>query len=267
MPFRVNFFAGAAGPVFPSSSCNTLGAVRCCCRPGAFQSPAGALPLQVDIARMWLIDKTFSRTWGRSDLPFVTTGVVSMQRLAGAGLILLAMLAASSAMASAEAPRPRPIYGTAEEVFIPELGIRVPAKVDTGAESASLSAIHVRRFKRNNERWVRFQLAVEGLPAAEIELPLSHNVRIRRRASDFEEGEEKDYARRPVIELTLCIGDRKETLNVNLADRRRFSQPMLIGRDALRALHAMVDVKQEFAIGAPRCDGADSARRAFIEKD
>jgi hypothetical protein len=219
------------------------------------------------MARMWLIDKTFSRPWGRSDFPFVTTGVLSMQKLAGTGLMLLAMLVAGVAMAAAEATQPRPIYGTAEEVFIPELGIRVPAKVDTGAESASLSAIHVRRFKRNDERWVRFQLAVEGLPAAEIELPLSHNVRIRRRASDFEEGEDKDYARRPVIELTLCIGDRKQTLNVNLADRRRFSQPMLIGRDALRALHAMVDVEQKFAVGEPRCDGVDSARRATIEKD
>ena len=93
------------------------------------------------------------------------------------------------------------------------------------------------------------------------------NVRIRRRASDFEEGEDKDYARRPVIELTLCIGDRKEKLNVNLADRRRFSQPMLIGRDALRALHAMVDAADKFAVGEPRCEGVDSARRATIEKD
>jgi len=190
-----------------------------------------------------------------------------MQKLAGAGLVLLAIVLAGVAGAAERSPQPRPIYGTAEEVFIPELGIRVPAKIDTGAESASLSAIHVRRFKRDGEKWVRFQLAVEGLPAAEIELPLSHNVRIRRRASDFEEGEDKDYARRPVIELTLCIGDRKEKLNVNLADRRRFSQPMLIGRDALRALHAMVDAADKFAVGEPRCEGVDSARRATIEKD
>lgn len=267
MPFRENFFVRAAGPVFPSPSCNTLGAVRCFRGPGACRRPGGPLLALLVNRRMCLIDKTFSRLRGRSDFPFVTTGVLSMQRLAGAGLMLLAMLVAGVAMAAAETKQPRPIYGTAEEVFIPELGIRVPAKVDTGAESASLSAIHVRRFKRNDERWVRFQLAVEGLPAAEIELPLSHNVRIRRRASDFEEGEDKDYARRPVIELTLCIGDRKQTLNVNLADRRRFSQPMLIGRDALRALHAMVDVEQKFAVGEPRCDGVDSARRATIEKD
>lgn len=180
---------------------------------------------------------------------------------------LMLALALGMAPASAVEPDTHHIYGMAEQVYIPELGISLPAKVDTGAESASLSAIHVRRFKRDGEKWVRFQLAVEGLPASELELPLSHNVRIRRRASDYDEGEEKDYARRPVIELTLCVGDRKQKLNVNLADRRRFSQPMLIGRDALIALRAYVDVQQTFAMGKPRCEGADSARRPDVDKD
>ena len=67
-----------------------------------------------------------------------------MQKLAGAGLVLLAIVLAGVAGAAEGSPQPRPIYGTAEEVFIPELGIRVPAKIDTGAESASLSAAATR---------------------------------------------------------------------------------------------------------------------------
>lgn len=155
--------------------------------------------------------------------------------------------------------RPHVIYGLAEQVYVPALGIRLPAKIDTGAESASLSATHIERFKRDNEKWVRFTLAVEGLPETEFELPLSHNVRIRRRASDFDNGEDKDYARRAVVELELCIGDRKALLNVNLADRRRFSQPMLLGQDGLRALAALVDVNAEGAMGSPACEGANTA--------
>lgn len=153
------------------------------------------------------------------------------------------------------------IYGLTEEVYVPALGIHVPAKIDTGAESASLSATHIERFKRENEKWVRFKLAVEGLPDTEFELPLSHNVRIRRRASDFDKSEDKDYARRAVVELVLCIGDRKALLNVNLADRRRFSQPMLMGQDGLRALAALVDVNAAGAMGAPVCAGAETAIR------
>lgn len=151
------------------------------------------------------------------------------------------------------------IYGLTEQVYVPALGIYLPAKIDTGAESASLSATHIERFKRGNENWVRFKLAVAGLPDTEFELPRSHNVRILRRASDFANDEDKGYSRRAVVELVLCVGDRKALLNVNLADRRRFSQPMLLGQDGLKALAALVDVNVEGAMGAPSCAGAEAA--------
>jgi hypothetical protein len=179
---------------------------------------------------------------------------------AGLMLPLLAVSASESTQdAEASQARPHVIYGLVEQVYVPALGIRLPAKVDTGAESASLSATDIVRFKRDNKKWVRFKLAVEGLPETKFELPLAHNVRIRRRASDFDKGEEKDYARRAVVELELCIGDRKALLDVNLADRRRFSQPMLLGQDGLRALAALVDVNAEGAMGSPACEGANTA--------
>lgn len=166
-----------------------------------------------------------------------------------------------------DTPRAKVIYGLAEEVFIPELGIRLPAKIDTGAESASLSATNIGRFEREGEKWVRFDLAVDGLQKESIELPLSHNVRIRRRASDYDESEEKHYARRPVVELTLCIGDRRARVDVNLADRRNFSQPVLIGFEGLQALDAMVDPDVKFAIGRPRCKGAKDALEPGDEQE
>lgn len=171
----------------------------------------------------------------------------------------------SEQSSNSDTVRSRHIYGVVEEVYVEELGIRLSTKVDTGAESASLSATEIERFKRDDEKWVRFNLAVKGFETKQIELPLSHNVRILRRASDYERGADKDYARRPVVELTLCVGNRKAKFNVNLADRRRFSQPMLIGRDALVGLGALVDVSAENAMGAPTCDGADRATQADPE--
>lgn len=155
-------------------------------------------------------------------------------------------------------PRAKVIVGRAEDVYIPALGVRLPAKVDTGAESASLSAVNIKRFLRKGEKWVRFELAVDGMEPRTVELPLYRNVRITRRASDMDD-DDKHYSRRPKVQLALCLGDRQELLDVNLTDRRRFSQPMLLGKKALKALSALVDVEAEFVLGTPRCDGADTA--------
>lgn len=174
-------------------------------------------------------------------------------------ILMLSLLPFAVSADDAVSPRAKVIVGSTEEVFIPALGVRVPAKVDTGAESASLSAINIKRFLRKGEKWVRFDLAVDGLAPQTFELPLYRNVRITRRASDFDEEEDKHYSRRPKVQLALCLGDRQEVLDVNLADRRRFSQPMLLGKDALKAISALVDVEAEHVMGAPRCDGAAEA--------
>ncbi len=175
------------------------------------------------------------------------------------GLILISACGASAQDSAQIPPRAKVIVGGAEQVYIPALNVTLSAKVDTGAESASLSATNIKRFLRKGEKWVRFDLAVDGLPPHTFELPLYRNVRITRRASDFDEDDEKHYARRPKVQLELCLGDRQELLDVNLADRRRFSHPMLLGKDALQALAALVDVEADKVLGAPRCAGAEQA--------
>ena len=166
-----------------------------------------------------------------------------------------------AAPAAPAKPTARVIYGLHEQVFITQLGVVLPAKVDTGADSSSLSAVNIRPFTRDGERWVRFDLAVEGMELNDVELPLSHNVRIRRRASDYDPEEDKYYARRPVVELMLCIGNRAAAVNVNLADRRGFRQPLLLGASALREMRALVDSEFEFSAGVPLCEGVEDALR------
>lgn len=177
-------------------------------------------------------------------------------------LLFVALLVSSPVVFAASAkPSVRPIYGLHEQVYISQLNAVLPAKIDTGADSSSLSATNIKWFKRGGESWVRFDLAVDGMEINDIELPRSHNVRIRRRASDYNPEEEADYARRPVVELTLCIARQAVTVNVNLADRRGFRQPLLIGASALREMRALVDSDIEFSAGVPLCKGVDDALR------
>ncbi|KAA0693953.1 ATP-dependent zinc protease [Halopseudomonas laoshanensis] len=146
------------------------------------------------------------------------------------------------------------VYGLSEKALLPELDLEVPAKLDTGAVTASLSAQNIKLFKRDGEDWVRFELAVEGeQEGKELELPVVRISQIKRRAADIPEGESKDYTSRPVIEMAVCMGGVKENIEVNLTDRTSFSYPLLIGSTALQQFDAMVDPSLEYSAGNPEC--------------
>lgn len=153
--------------------------------------------------------------------------------------------------AMAEEFEQKVIYGLHEQVRLPELGLQLEAKLDTGAVSASLSAYDIKRFDKDGEDWVRFRLGAEGENGRQVELPVDKTVRIRRRQEDVTDNE-RTYSKRIVVMLDVCIGDRQVPMRVNLADRRNFNFPLLVGSEGLRDLGALVDSSLEFAAG-PRC--------------
>ncbi|MEE4465016.1 RimK/LysX family protein, partial [Azotobacter chroococcum] len=81
------------------------------------------------------------------------------------------------------------IYGLNEYVSLPELKLEVAAKLDTGAETASLSARDITRFRRNGETWVRFYLAIDDSHEHPIERPLARVSKIKRRSGDYDPAE------------------------------------------------------------------------------
>jgi hypothetical protein len=145
------------------------------------------------------------------------------------------------------------VYGLNEHVALPDFDLEVPAKLDTGAQTASLSARDIERFKRNGKSWVRFYLAIDEAHNRPIELPLQRISKIKRRAGDFDPEEEKTYTPRPVVELKLCMGEAKRNIEVNLTDRSAFQYPLLIGSDALARFGALVDPSLKYAAGKPGC--------------
>lgn len=145
------------------------------------------------------------------------------------------------------------IYGLNEHVALPEFGLELPAKLDTGAQTASLSARDIERFERKGKTWVRFYLAIDEAHDRPIELPLQRVSKIKRRAGDFDPEEEKTYTPRPVVELDVCMGKAKRSIEVNLTDRSAFQYPLLIGSDALSRFQALVDPSLKYAAGKPGC--------------
>ncbi|MBQ0797463.1 RimK/LysX family protein [Zhongshania sp.] len=152
------------------------------------------------------------------------------------------------------------IFGLSEYVYIEELGVRYKAKIDTGAESASINAINaqVEKGKGKKDDIVHFDLVLPDDSLKSVSLPLSKHIRIKRRAADYDE-DEKDYSRRPVLELTLCIGGNSHKVEVNLADRRQFSKPMLVGSEPLTAFNALVDPSKKYMQDKTLCTKQDKS--------
>lgn len=144
------------------------------------------------------------------------------------------------------------VYGLNEYVSLQELDSVLAAKLDTGAKTASLGARNIKRFKRNGEAWVRFEIGSDD-DATTIEKPLARISKIKRRAGDFDPDEGKTYTARPVIELDVCMGDTLRTIEVNLTDRSAFQYPLLIGSEALKRFGALVDPSLKYAAGKPGC--------------
>jgi hypothetical protein len=167
-------------------------------------------------------------------------------------VIALLALVALPALAAQEPT----LYGRYEYVRLPEVGQTFKAKMDTGALTASLSAKDIERFQRDGEDWVRFRLATKNADDTLFEHRLSRISKIKNRADELGEEDEApsaELSKRPVVDMEMCLGGVKRTVEVNLTDRSSFNYPLLIGAKALREFKAAIYPARKFTAGQPQC--------------
>jgi len=145
------------------------------------------------------------------------------------------------------------LYGRYENIALPELGETLKAKMDTGAYTVSLSAKDIEMFTRDGEEWVRFRLATKDASGKVYEHKVSRISKIKGRAEEEDEGDAPEVSKRPVVDLELCLGDVKRTVEVNLVDRSHFNYPLLVGAKALREFKAAVNPAKRFTADKPDC--------------
>ncbi len=145
------------------------------------------------------------------------------------------------------------LYGRYEYIKLPEIGETLQAKMDTGALTASLSAKNIETFTRDGEPWVRFQLATKGASDKVYEHKVARISKIKSRADEDDDKEEPASAKRPVVDLEMCLGNVKRTVEVNLTDRSSFNYPLLIGAKALREFGAAVNPARRYTADKPDC--------------
>lgn len=121
------------------------------------------------------------------------------------------------------------IIGGIEEVVLLPWGVKLPARVDTGAAKSSLDA---REIKVRDDM-VEFKLP-KKYGDLQLRLPVVEWKHVRTPS-----GRE----RRPIVELEICLGSKRIHTKVNLTDRSMVKYPVILGRNFLKEDY-VVDVKR-----------------------
>ena len=127
--------------------------------------------------------------------------------------------------------------GEVEDIILMPWGVRLPARIDTGAATSSLDAREL--TVKDNMAEFRLPKMYGGL---RLRLPVTGCQKIR--SAEFRE-------RRPIVELEICLGSNRIRTLVNLSDRSMVKYPLILGRNFLKE-NFVVDVKRR-RTSKPNC--------------
>jgi len=148
------------------------------------------------------------------------------------------------------------ILGWVEYARLPELDLEVKAKLDTGAETSSLDARIIKKFRKGGKRWVRFSV----FDQADGEEHVIVRERVRTIAVVQHDGSRQT---RPVVKMAVCFAGLRMETELSLIDRSEFIYPLLLGRSALGS-NALVDSGSTF-LSEPGCREEPSQVESKIE--
>ncbi|MGO1750573.1 MAG: ATP-dependent zinc protease family protein, partial [Marinobacter sp.] len=143
--------------------------------------------------------------------------------------------------------------GFVEWVVMQDTGLRLKARLDTGAKTSSLHAVNVEEFEQDDQKWVKFQIPLadhKDHPVEEdsninqeeiileLERPVERTVLIKRKGAKSQ--------RRYVVMMDFCIAGTSHETQFSLTDRGNFSYPVLLGRRFMRDDNILIDSADSF---------------------
>ena len=175
--------------------------------------------------------------------------------------LVMALIIPTAALAEpaseSEAPVPETL-GFVEWVVMNDTGLRLKARLDTGAKTSSLHAVNVEGFKKDDQKWVKFQIPLadhKDQPSGgdieheeiilELERPVERTVLIKRKGAPSQ--------RRYVVIMDFCISGTSHKTQFSLTDRGNFSYPVLLGRRFMRDDNILIDSSDSF-IATRECE-------------
>ena len=122
--------------------------------------------------------------------------------------------------------REKKVVGWKEQVALPDLKIKsVIAKIDTGANLATIDADDIKFVTRKDVKYVKFTVKKRNNTVRKTSAPLAGFKRIRSSNGDVE--------RRPYIKTDILMDGITKNIELTVTDRGPMDYTMLIGRKAL----------------------------------
>ena len=126
----------------------------------------------------------------------------------------------------AQQKRQKRVVGWKEHAALPDLKVKdVIAKMDTGANLASIDASEIKYSTKSGVKHVNFKVMKRNNTVRKTTAPLAGFKRIKSSNGDVE--------RRPYIKTTLLVDGISKKIELTLTDRGPMDYTMLIGRKAL----------------------------------
>lgn len=121
------------------------------------------------------------------------------------------------------------IIGSEEWCVLPNLQIpAIKARIDSGAKTSSIHALNITPFKKNGEKWVRYEVfPLQSNPSVSIHC--ESKIAATRYIKSSTGISEKRY----VILTDLHLGEDKYEIEITLANRDSMGFRMLLGREAM----------------------------------
>ena len=153
----------------------------------------------------------------------------------GGLFVALSMLAASH--------KNKTIIGRIETACLPEWGLGIEAKIDTGSYRSSL---HVSRLEllEGKPKRVRFDTSDRHGTIHTLEAQVVKQTRVKSSSGHVE--------KRPLVQTRLGIGGQEFDAFVSLTDRSNMRFPMLIGRRFLKG-RFLIDPAKTYTTEPPTC--------------
>ena len=169
-------------------------------------------------------------------------------------LVCVALTAPAAVADEKEAEAPDTL-GFVEWIVLHDTGVRVKARLDTGAKTSSLHAVNVEPFMKEGEEWVSFELPLDDhkeIDGAEdenvvlhFEMPVERTVLIKRKGAESQ--------RRYVVNMDFCVAGRVYETQFSLTDRGRFHYAAILGRRFMGDDDVLVSSSESF-LAKNECD-------------